>query len=60
VTELSTPHEHVEFDAMCEQVDDYEPLPGVLADPAHEAAPVEAPEHAETIDNEILSGLVTP
>ena len=61
MTEPQTPHaEHVEFDNMCEQVEDYEPLPGVIPDPSRAVVPADQPEHLETIDAEILAGLVTP
>ena len=54
--ELQTPDtEHAEFDELCLEIEDYEPLPSI---PTSE--PLGTVEHSETIEAEILAGLVTP
>jgi hypothetical protein len=52
--------EHPGFDAICEQVEDFEPLPTVTP---HLAPPAEDLEHEERtapLDEIILAGLVSP
>jgi hypothetical protein len=58
VDPLQTPSgSHVEFDAMCAEVDEFEPLPTVSARP-HER---ESQDEEETpLDGQILVGLVSP
>ena len=54
--------EHARFDAICEQVEDYEPLPELL--PESIESPLDATngdEHStDAIDATILAGLVSP
>jgi hypothetical protein len=61
--------EHVRFDQLCEQVEDYRPLPTVKSsspelareadvDLDEQAAPLD--EHAAPLDGLILAGLVSP
>ena len=55
---LTTPSpDHVEFDLLCVEIDEFEPLPSV-------AAPCVEPEQASdeeiSLDDQILAGLVTP
>jgi hypothetical protein len=52
---LTTPStDHVEFDQMCVEVDEFESLPSVTAN--------SEPESVEetSLDGQILAGLVTP
>jgi hypothetical protein len=55
---LTTPSpDHVEFDQMCGEIDDFEPLPSVAAayvEPEQESEP------EASLDGQILAGLVTP
>ncbi len=54
------PHDHPEFDALCETVGEFDPLPSVArhdigsADEEHAGA-----ERTDEIDDQILAGLVT-
>lgn len=56
--QLMTPSpDHIAFDQMCAEVDEFEPLPSLTA------ASVEADEESEeetALDSQILAGLVTP
>jgi hypothetical protein len=49
--------EHLQFDALCETLDEFEPLPSVV--PAAESSE-EEPEQAAPIDALILAALVSP
>jgi hypothetical protein len=64
MTDLRTPPaEHAEFDAICRDVEDYEPLPGVIPQPTRARAAGDArrpPEQDDALDAEILAGLVSP
>jgi hypothetical protein len=52
---LQTPSvEHTEFDQLCDEVDEFEPLPAVRRD----IAPPEAED--ERLDERILAGLIRP
>jgi hypothetical protein len=58
---METPHpDHAEFDAICEDIADYEPLPEMLGPSSYETAGTTDDELTDTIDAEILAGLVTP
>jgi hypothetical protein len=55
-------NEHVAFDAMCAQVEDYQTLPGVRAsteDQAHDAE-TDHEQQAAPLNEMILAGLVSP
>jgi hypothetical protein len=55
---LTTPSlDHLEFDLMCAELDDFEPLP-TMAAPRLE--PDEESEEAASLDSQILAGLVCP
>lgn len=48
--------EHVQFDQLCAQVEEWEPLPEFTS-----ALPADAPEEGEgPLDGQIYAGLVTP
>jgi hypothetical protein len=47
--------DHAEFDAICADVQEYEPLPEVVPGIAHEP-----PIDGDELDAEILAGLVLP
>ena len=48
--------DHLEFDEICSEVEDFEPLPTLTSDP------LEAAEESEetSLDGRILAGLVSP
>ena len=55
---LTTPSpDHLEFDQMCSEVDDFEPLPTVTTEPLE--AEQESQE-SSSLDGQILAGLVSP
>lgn len=57
---MTTPSpDHLEFDQMCSEVDDFEPLPTVTvtADPLE---PEQESEENSSLDGQILAGLVSP
>ena len=55
---LQTPSpDHVQFDLMCAEVDEFEPLPALSSGPLE----LEDDDYEETgLDDQILAGLVTP
>lgn len=56
---LQTPSsEHLEFDALCGEIDDFEPLPELIVWRANLAQ--EENEDSGTFDPLILAGLVSP
>ncbi len=61
MAQMQTPSAvHVEFDHMCELLDDFEHLPAHPA-PPHPLEPEREPEREEnTLDGMILAGLVSP
>jgi hypothetical protein len=55
---LSTPSpDHIQFDLLCLELDDFEPLPSLAADYSE---PESEPEDQSSLDGQILAGLVTP
>jgi hypothetical protein len=54
------PHAQVQFDALCAQVDDYETLPEIAPGPGDSTPRLSMQDHFESLDGEILSGLVSP
>ncbi len=50
---------HGQFDAICAQLGEWEPLPTVIAEPAETESPAED-EQAAPLDRLILAGLVWP
>jgi hypothetical protein len=48
---------HVEFDRMCAEVDEFEPLPAIT--PAILEPEDDEDEHA-SVDSQLLAGLVSP
>jgi hypothetical protein len=51
---------HIQFDSLCADVEDYEPLPELVPGPADTTPMLAAQEHEQAIDAEILAGLVSP
>ena len=51
--------DHEQFDAICSEVADFEPLPTVVVEPAAEE-PTPETEEDQPLDGLILAGLVTP
>jgi hypothetical protein len=49
--------DHVEFDLMCSEVEDFEPLPAM---PSRPLKPELETEDETSLDGQILAGLVTP
>jgi hypothetical protein len=62
MTELQTPGtDHTEFDALCEQIDDYEPLvPRPITGAGQPQAGIDEAQNAARLDAHILAGLVSP
>ncbi len=54
------PHEHVQFDSLCAGVEDYETLPEYVPGPRDTTPHLTAEQRSESIDEEILAGLVSP
>jgi hypothetical protein len=55
---VATPSpDHLEFDLMCSEVEDFEPLPTVTAEPLE---PEPDGEENTSLDGQILAGLVSP
>jgi hypothetical protein len=52
--------EHVEFDALCEQVEDWEHLPAVKVGPPEFEQHGADDEQTAPLDELILAGLVSP
>ena len=52
--------DHPGFDAICSEVDDFEPLPTVTPVPAPPAPDLEEEERTAPLDELILAGLVSP
>jgi hypothetical protein len=48
--------EHLEFERLCEQVDEFDYLP----DPSHKIPHDRTPEDLGELDQRILAGLVSP
>jgi hypothetical protein len=48
------------FDAMCSEVEDFEPLPTVTPTPARAVKDLEEEERTAPLDELILAGLVSP
>lgn len=62
MTELQTPGtDHSEFDALCEQIDDYQPLvPRRITGTSQPQVGVDDDQNAARLDAHILAGLVSP
>jgi hypothetical protein len=60
--EITQPsRDHVEFDAMCAAVQDWEPLPDLAPARAQQITWVDAEGEEQTVlDGQILAGLVSP
>jgi len=56
----SSPEEHPEFDAICAEVEDWEPLPTGRPAPAQRHAESGEGDRAAPLDEQILAGLVSP
>ncbi len=53
--------EHIEFDALCGPVEEFEPLPAVVASPeGDQPPPSDATQGQQELDGLILAGLVSP
>ena len=58
---MQTPSvDHAQFDAICAQVGDFEPLPAVVAAATEADQEPDIPEDVEELDSLILAGLVLP
>ncbi|HLY47958.1 MAG TPA: hypothetical protein VKR21_02075 [Solirubrobacteraceae bacterium] len=54
---LSTPApDHLEFDLLCLEIEEFEPLPSLPADYGE----TESSSEESSLDGQILAGLVTP
>ena len=61
MAQMQTPSTvHVEFDHMCELLEDFEPLPSHPAPPAEFVPEAEPEREEQVLDRQILAGLVTP
>jgi ribosomal protein S18 len=62
MTELQTPGtDHSEFDALCEQIDDYRPLvPRRITGTSQPQPGIDEAQNAASLDAHILAGLVSP
>lgn len=63
MTELQTPAtDHIEFDALCEQIDDYRPLlaPRPITGTPHPQDGLDEAQTAAVMDAHILAALVSP
>ena len=55
---LTTPSpDHLEFDQLCSEVEDFEPLPTLTAEPVD---PEPETDENTSLDGQILAGLVCP
>jgi len=54
------PSDRNEFDLICSTLEDYEHLPELFPGPTHRTPLIAQGEQEETIDAEILAGLVLP
>jgi hypothetical protein len=52
--------EHPRFDELCSQVEDFEPLPTVVARPQEPRGNVAGEDQTDPLDGLILAGLVSP
>ena len=55
-----TPQEPSQFNALCQQIDEYETLPEATAVPWEQLSELSETERTESLDAEILAGLVSP
>jgi hypothetical protein len=60
MTDPQPSNDHSQFDSLCADVEDYEPLPELVPGPADTTPSLHAQDHEHTIDAEILAGLVSP
>jgi hypothetical protein len=51
-------NEHAQFDALCEPLGDFEPLPAVVAEPPTHECELPAEDEDAALDGLILAGLV--
>jgi hypothetical protein len=58
-TQMPT-HDHEQFDAICAPVEDFEPLPTVVATPPEHELELAPEEEQTSLDGLILAGLVAP
>jgi hypothetical protein len=52
--------EHLEFDELCQELDEFEPLPELIARRLPAAPDQEPDGHSGSLDPLILAGLVSP
>ena len=52
--------EHAQFEAICAQLEEHEPLPSVVPKPPEAAEAQSQEERTAPLDELILAGLVTP
>jgi hypothetical protein len=58
---LTTPSpDHIEFDDMCSEVEEFETLPSVAGAPLDAEPEVEEESSLASFDGQILAGLVSP
>ena len=60
MTFSQTPQEGQLFDHLCARVEEYEPLPEVVPGPGETTPQLSADAPSDSIDAEILAGLVSP
>jgi hypothetical protein len=60
MTDQAPSYGHVAFDALCAEVEDFEPLPAVTAGPQELAQELDVEEETAPLDGLILAGLVSP
>ena len=59
---MKTPNEHPEFDAICEQLDEFDTIPSLVHPPIETGNGDKPNHHNDTearIDEQILAGLVS-
>jgi hypothetical protein len=52
--------EHVQFDALCEGLDEYDALPTMPPEPPQPVQDHDEDGRSERLDDQILAGLVSP
>ncbi|HEY8764667.1 MAG TPA: hypothetical protein VIM18_10765 [Solirubrobacteraceae bacterium] len=52
--------EHVQFDALCEGLEEYDALPSVRPEPPEPVQEHDEEGRSERLDDQILGGLVSP
>lgn len=53
-------NDHAQFDSLCEPLDEFDPLPAVVAEPPEHETELPAEDEDASLDGLILAGLVAP